>query len=69
MSTIKLLGLQPDDIQVLNIVRDDDVIVISLTLAKKNHVCPVCGCTCHTLGINTSSKDSSLCFYFSLSSF
>lgn len=41
--TINLLGLQPDDIQVLNITKDGDIIIISLTLAVKNYVCPVCG--------------------------
>ena len=41
--TINLLGLQPDDIQVLNITKDGDIIIISLTLAVKNDVCPVCG--------------------------
>lgn len=41
--TINLLGLQPDDVQELNITKDDDVIIISMTLAVKNHVCPVCG--------------------------
>lgn len=41
--TINLLGLQPDDIQDLNIAKDNDIIIISITLAKKLESCPVCG--------------------------
>lgn len=41
--TINLLGLQPDDIQDLNIIKDNDQIIISVTLAKKDCTCPVCG--------------------------
>ena len=41
--TINLLGLQPDDIQDLNIVRNNDVIIISVTLTAKDYTCPACG--------------------------
>ena len=41
--TINLLGLQPDDILDLNIVRNNDVIIISVTLTVKDYICPVCG--------------------------
>lgn len=38
--TINLLGLQPDLVQELNIIRIDDVININLTLKKIDYVCP-----------------------------
>lgn len=41
--TINLLGLQPDDIQDLNIVRNNDVIIISVTLTANDYICPACG--------------------------
>lgn len=41
--TINLLGLQPDDIQDLHIVKNNDLIIISVTLIKKDLPCPVCG--------------------------
>ena len=41
--TINLLGLQPDLVQELNIIRIDDVININLTLKKIDYVCPECG--------------------------
>lgn len=41
--TINLLGLQPSQIQDLNIVRKSDIININLTLKKIDYVCPTCG--------------------------
>ncbi|KXU41261.1 hypothetical protein HMPREF3037_03094, partial [Candidatus Stoquefichus sp. KLE1796] len=41
--TINLLGLQPDDIQDLNIVRTDNNVFINVTLTKKIKPCPCCG--------------------------
>lgn len=52
--TINLLGLQPDDIQDLNIAKDNDIIIISITLTKKDAVCPACG------GIHSQVKDYQL---------
>ena len=40
--TINLLGLQPDDIQDINIVRSRDIININVTLTKKIKSCPCC---------------------------
>ena len=49
--TINLLGLQPDDIQDLNIVRTDNNVFINVTLTKKIKPCPCCG------SLNANIKD------------
>lgn len=41
--TINLLGLQPNDIQDINIVKSNDVILINVTLTKRIRHCPRCG--------------------------
>lgn len=41
--TINLLGLQPDQIQTLNITRINNTININITLNKTSYVCPHCG--------------------------
>lgn len=41
--TIKLLGLQPDDIQELYITNDNQMIYINITLKRQNCFCPRCG--------------------------
>lgn len=40
--TINLLGLQPDDILFINVIKDDDTIFIDVTLSAKNVSCPIC---------------------------
>ena len=40
--TINLLGLQPDNIQDINIVRSRDIININVTLTKMIKSCPCC---------------------------
>ena len=41
--TINLFGLQPTDVQNLSITRENDLIIISITLTQKIEVCPICG--------------------------
>lgn len=41
--TINLLGLQPNDIQDINIVKSNDVILINVTLTRRIKPCPRCG--------------------------
>ena len=41
--TINLVDLQPNDIQDINIVRENDIVYINVTLIKKTYVCPCCG--------------------------
>lgn len=41
--TINLIGLQPKDIQDINIIRDDKTVYVNVTLIKKSYVCPCCG--------------------------
>lgn len=43
--TIKLLCLQPDDIQDLYIANDNYMIYINITLKRQNYICPRCGGT------------------------
>lgn len=52
--TINLLGLQPDIIQDLNIVKDNDTIIISVTLVKRFQPCPICG------SVHSHTKDYQL---------
>ncbi|MEG0548470.1 MAG: transposase family protein, partial [Coprobacillus sp.] len=49
--TINLLGLQPNDIQDLNIVRTDNNVFINVTLTKKIKPCPCCD------SLNANIKD------------
>lgn len=49
--TINLLGLQPHDIQDLNITREDNNVFINVTLARKQKPCPCCE------SLNSNIKD------------
>lgn len=41
--TINLVGLQPSEIQNITIIRNEEQVLINVTLSKKQYVCPCCG--------------------------
>lgn len=55
-NTIKLLGLQPDDLEDFSVARDGNTVIINITLKRKPCICPTCG-SIHNYVKDYSSKN------------